>query len=397
MIDDLDRCSPETIVSLLESMKLFTEVPGFIFVLAVDYQVLISAIEDRYPHVNAVQFLEKIIQVPFRVPQPNFSDQNVMNELIENWDSEIKKTWFPDINDDIYSAIAFALRNNPRQIKRLVNSYLILRHINWNNEALTHSVLLGALTLQISNEEVYEKFVNQFRREVRALIYERSRNEANVSPENIGTIGQLKCYQALRGQELDSAEPKIESGGTNVHSSTSIDLTEIFDKLLNESVKISELNSVIETATAVSSPSTETLDLKAESDKFKKLATPIHSSALTFLKHIKELDLPLEPEIQQNSLCFMDSARNKFLRISCSFDNPSNVAIMAYPDALKDYSDYIDNMAPDVILNSIPEVKIESNYNGKIWPDVSPESLDNDTWKNRINNLYKIQERIYSK
>jgi KAP family P-loop domain len=42
LIDDLDRCSPEKVISVLESINLVMDVPGIIFVLALDYDVLVS-------------------------------------------------------------------------------------------------------------------------------------------------------------------------------------------------------------------------------------------------------------------------------------------------------------------------------------------------------------------
>ena len=37
LIDDLDRCSPQNVMAVLESINLVMDVPGFVFVLALDY------------------------------------------------------------------------------------------------------------------------------------------------------------------------------------------------------------------------------------------------------------------------------------------------------------------------------------------------------------------------
>ena len=64
LVDDLDRCSPVNVVALLEAINLVMDVPGFVFVLALDYDVLVDAVAARYPHVSGHVFIEKMVQVP---------------------------------------------------------------------------------------------------------------------------------------------------------------------------------------------------------------------------------------------------------------------------------------------------------------------------------------------
>ncbi len=67
LIDDLDRCSSGSMVAVLEAINLVMDTPGFVFVLALDYEVLTRAIEEHYPHASGHVFIEKMVQVPFRV------------------------------------------------------------------------------------------------------------------------------------------------------------------------------------------------------------------------------------------------------------------------------------------------------------------------------------------
>ncbi|TDO45959.1 KAP-like P-loop domain-containing protein [Kribbella sp. VKM Ac-2527] len=73
LVDDLDRCSPDKVVSLLEAINLVLDVPGFVFVLALDYDVLVRAVTAKYPHTSGHVFIEKMVQVPFRVPRLDIS------------------------------------------------------------------------------------------------------------------------------------------------------------------------------------------------------------------------------------------------------------------------------------------------------------------------------------
>jgi hypothetical protein len=73
LVDDLDRCLPKTVVATLEAVKLFLSVEKMAFVLAADRRTVSLAIATQYePSPQAAemgrQYLEKIIQIPVRVP-----------------------------------------------------------------------------------------------------------------------------------------------------------------------------------------------------------------------------------------------------------------------------------------------------------------------------------------
>ncbi|MCI5224975.1 MAG: hypothetical protein D3924_20485, partial [Candidatus Electrothrix sp. AR4] len=92
LIDDIDRCLPERAVQMLEAIKLFLDVPECVFVLGVDDEVVERGIRHRYrdynsvspaseeqgngageqldslPPITGVEYLEKIIHLPIRLP-----------------------------------------------------------------------------------------------------------------------------------------------------------------------------------------------------------------------------------------------------------------------------------------------------------------------------------------
>lgn len=156
LIDDLDRCSTENVVSVLESINLIMDVPGFIFVLALDYDVLINAITNRYPHVSGNVFIQKMIQLPFRVPPLNIEDPDFLNELIpelSRLDPALPKGFSNDIRD--ISILAFKI--NPRQIKRLINSFLLLRRIMHQRRLkIDYHLLVSVIGLQLKWPSHYQ-------------------------------------------------------------------------------------------------------------------------------------------------------------------------------------------------------------------------------------------------
>lgn len=79
LVDDLDRCLPTAVLSVLEAVKLFLAVPKMAFVIAADQQMVREAIaaglgETRRSALFARDYLDKIVQVPITVPQPTRDD-----------------------------------------------------------------------------------------------------------------------------------------------------------------------------------------------------------------------------------------------------------------------------------------------------------------------------------
>jgi hypothetical protein len=74
IIDDLDRCLPETILETLEAIKLFLFVPRTAFILGADERLVKYAVRRRFPELPGQlvevgsDYLEKLIQYPVYVP-----------------------------------------------------------------------------------------------------------------------------------------------------------------------------------------------------------------------------------------------------------------------------------------------------------------------------------------
>lgn len=72
LVDDLDRSLPDTVVETLEAIKLFLSVKRMAFVIAADEDNVANAIGRRLATtgqpITARLYMEKIVQVPVRVP-----------------------------------------------------------------------------------------------------------------------------------------------------------------------------------------------------------------------------------------------------------------------------------------------------------------------------------------
>jgi predicted KAP-like P-loop ATPase len=72
LIDDLDRCLPETAISTLEAIRLLLFLPHTAFVIAADETMIKHAVRRHFEGVEdalVTNYFDKLIQVPIRVPQ----------------------------------------------------------------------------------------------------------------------------------------------------------------------------------------------------------------------------------------------------------------------------------------------------------------------------------------
>ena len=90
VVDDLDRCLPETAIETLEAIRLFLFVPGAAFVIAADEGMIEYAVRSHFPDLPlssgpstyARNYLEKLIQVPFRLPPLGYVETKTYLSLL---------------------------------------------------------------------------------------------------------------------------------------------------------------------------------------------------------------------------------------------------------------------------------------------------------------------------
>lgn len=89
-IDDLDRCPPNRVVEVLETVQLLLKTQLFVVVLAVDDRYIARALEEVYSGVlkrrgkpSGIDYLEKIIQIPYRMRpiSPDTVDQYLSSQI----------------------------------------------------------------------------------------------------------------------------------------------------------------------------------------------------------------------------------------------------------------------------------------------------------------------------
>ncbi|MEA3351746.1 MAG: SUMF1/EgtB/PvdO family nonheme iron enzyme [Chloroflexota bacterium] len=148
-IDDLDRCLPEKSIDVLEGIKLFLDVPGCIFVLALDRDVVIKTLQTRYQdRIKPRQYLEKIIQVPFQLPP---IEKSYMQQYID--------TLVPNLPSHQCAEIfAAGLSPSPREVKRVINIFILLWKLAQHKlpQEIQPARLAKLVTIQHRYPKLYE-------------------------------------------------------------------------------------------------------------------------------------------------------------------------------------------------------------------------------------------------
>jgi hypothetical protein len=147
-VDDLDRCFPGNALDVLESMKLFFDLTGFVFVVGLDEDVIDRAVLAKFPTETSNypaegeqafvamnspterlgrEYAKKIFQVPYSLP---VMLPRQLNELLESMYQEagIEGEQLDDLNKLVrpyVNLIAVQRRVNPREVKRFINSYTL--------------------------------------------------------------------------------------------------------------------------------------------------------------------------------------------------------------------------------------------------------------------------------
>jgi uncharacterized protein YjbI with pentapeptide repeats len=129
-IDDLDRCTPERALELLESIKTFFDIKGIIYVIGMDPQTIDPIIQSKYgdkSKIDGMYYLQKIVQLPFQIPVWGSVDlSNMIENLVKK--TGLSESYLEEIRkEENQELIIKATQLNPRDIKRFINSIVLAR------------------------------------------------------------------------------------------------------------------------------------------------------------------------------------------------------------------------------------------------------------------------------
>ena len=123
-VDDLDRIEPRDAVSILELLKNIFNIKDCVFVLAIDYQVVVKGLKEKFGEPTPENewefrsFFDKIIQLPFSMPMGSYDIGKYVLSLLD--DIKYYESDNDQLDEDlIESLVTLSIGTNPRSIKRL--------------------------------------------------------------------------------------------------------------------------------------------------------------------------------------------------------------------------------------------------------------------------------------
>lgn len=243
LVDDLDRCLPETAIQTLEAIRLFVSSERTVFVVGADEAMIEYAVRRHFPDVPdttlprdyARNYLEKLIQVPFRLPALGEAETRIyvallllgaeigedapeFGKLIDIARVQLRKPWAAKaldaealraavgdkatprmqelltISDQIGPMLARKFIGNPRQIKRFLNALLLRMSIA---EARGFDVSLPVLAKLM----VAERFL--------PALFEQIAASSSVAAD--GRCAELAEFERRREVGLDDTETEADT------------------------------------------------------------------------------------------------------------------------------------------------------------------------------------------
>ena len=156
LIDDIDRLSEDEIVAVFQLVKSLADFPNMIYVLAFDYSVVVSAL-NNVQSGNGKAYLEKIVQVPFEIPAPNM--ESIYDLLISKLNSILEGITDEQFDQNMWAELfRTGLKKYIKSIRDVIRytNVLTLKYQLLQNE-VNPLDLLGVTCLQVFEPFVYSR------------------------------------------------------------------------------------------------------------------------------------------------------------------------------------------------------------------------------------------------
>jgi len=188
-IDDLDRLPPARAVELMEVIKTAVECEHCVFILAIDYEVVLRGVRDKYGADFGAEkgrsFFDKMIQLPFDLPVEQYHLEQFLKSLIRNVGDKhcivgllgyrnaelhevTEDTPAPDYPQNwafVQDMALLAAGHNPRSLKRLFNAFTLNVQVvqSFKPNAIRGrewSLLFGVNALKFSSPRLYDYLIS---------------------------------------------------------------------------------------------------------------------------------------------------------------------------------------------------------------------------------------------
>jgi hypothetical protein len=273
-IDDLDRCTPDTVIGTLEAIRLFLFAPQTVFLIGADEDLVRHAVQQRFPGFQGDRevgrdYLEKLVQFPVRIPPLSRAELETYINLLfaerAGLDSsqlqrlrriavnrsadrlydvalniEMVQEAIGEVPPELRESIALAgylapvlttgLSGNPRQTKRFLNTLMMRKRMAESREvSLEIRVLAKLMLLEYFKPETFQALARlqaeQLGKPIELALLEQrvSMLDQDTPSENLADPAEKRARHGLErdensqtkvnaAEELGGAEPLNETG-----------------------------------------------------------------------------------------------------------------------------------------------------------------------------------------
>jgi len=165
LIDDLDRCLPETTISTLEAIRLFLFLKNTAFVIAADDAMIKHAVRRHFQGVDdelVTNYFDKLIQLPIRVPPLGTQEVRAYMMLLFVDNSDLD----PEVKEKIRAKICVQL-GQTWQGKRVDRAYVQSLHDKFSDELIGQfdtadrlAPLMTSASGIVGNPRLIKRFLN---------------------------------------------------------------------------------------------------------------------------------------------------------------------------------------------------------------------------------------------
>ncbi len=160
-VDDLDRVDPRLVPQLLLALRELLDLPGFVFVLAFDDEIVSKALTAYHTAWDSGRaFLEKIID--FRFPVPRATPVHIQKLFAASL-----RTYCPFVDPGVTEQVADLLPLNPRKVKALIRHLTALQGEvqRYDANALNWVDIVIAQSLRLESEAFFDALLHAKRLE----------------------------------------------------------------------------------------------------------------------------------------------------------------------------------------------------------------------------------------
>lgn len=132
-IDDLDRIDPPVAVEILELLKNIFDLEHCVFILAIDYDVVIKGLKPKFGELTEQNerefrsFFDKIIQLPFSMPVASYTVDAFLVDALSAIEFFTKdELEDASLAEKLSEITRLSVGTNPRSLKRLTNTLALI-------------------------------------------------------------------------------------------------------------------------------------------------------------------------------------------------------------------------------------------------------------------------------